>query len=141
MKVIVVSGAHSKTGKTALARALCGLLHGAVRIKIGHGTAKQGDDGFFYHAGIPFETIAARHSSAGYLVIESNSILKQIVPDCTIYLSADNPKPSAIQAREKADILRGEFLSEEKVLQLAKRLRCGEATVRRIAGLANARVK
>ena len=141
MKVIVVSGARSKIGKTALSRALCGLLPGAVRIKIGHGTAKQGDDGFFYHAGTLFKTIAAEHGSASYLVIESNSILKQIVPDCTIYLPADNPKPSAIPAREKADILRGEFLSEEKVLQLEKRLGCGEATIRRIAELANARVE
>ena len=125
MKTIVVSGARSKTGKTELARALCGLLPGAVRIKIGHGTVKPGDDGFFYHTGTRFSTIAAEHGSAGYLVIESNSILEQVVPDCAIYLSADNPKPSAIMAREKADIARGEFLPEEKVFQLAQRLGCG----------------
>jgi hypothetical protein len=141
MKVIVVSGARSKVGKTELTRALCGQLPGAVRIKIGHGSAKQGGDGFFYHSGTLFETIAAEHGSAVYLVIESNSILKQIVPDCTIYLSSDNPKPSAIMAREKADILRGELLPGKKVLQLAKRLKCGEKTVRKIAALANARLE
>jgi hypothetical protein len=141
MKTIVVSGARSKTGKTALARALSGLLPDAVRIKIGHGIPKQGNDGFYYPMGIPFETIVAEHGSAGYCVIESNSILKQIVPDCTIYLSADNPKPSAILAREKADIVRGVLLPDKKVLQLAKRLRCDEKTVRKIAGLANARLE
>lgn len=138
MKVIVVSGARSNTGKTRLAREVCRLLPSAVRIKIGHGIRKEGDDGYFYPAGTSFETIAARHNGAGYLVIESNSILKHIVPDCTIYLAADDPKPSAAMARERADVLRGEALTNEKISHLAQRLGCCEATVMTIAGLAGA---
>ena len=50
MKVIVVAGARSKIGKTHLARALCDLLPGAVRIKIGHHERKKNavDDGYLY---------------------------------------------------------------------------------------------
>jgi hypothetical protein len=138
MKVIVVSGAHSNVGKTQLSRALTGLLPGAVRIKIGHGERKSNEDGFYYHLGTGFSTVTADHSDARYLIIESNSILKEITPDCAIYLRAENPKPSADIALKKADIIRGEPVPDSKISILAKRLECSEDIIRKIAELAGA---
>jgi len=138
MKVIVVSGAHSNIGKTHLSRALAKLLPGAVRIKIGHGEVKPVDDGHFYHFGTGFTTIAAEHGDAHYLIIESNSILKEITPECAIYLPDENSKPSAEIAIKKADIIRGETVSKEKISLLSKRLECNETIVRKIAELSGA---
>ncbi len=138
MKVIVVSGAHSNVGKTHLARALRDLLPGAVRIKIGHHARKPGGDGYYYGMGTGFSAIAAEHADAGYLVIESNTILKEITPDCTIYLSAEDPKPSAEIAVKKADIIRGEPISASTISAIAERLNCDESSMRRIAELAGA---
>jgi hypothetical protein len=139
MKVIVVSGAHSNIGKTYLSRALCKLLPGAVRIKIGHNARKPGyDDGYLYHMGTSFATIAAEHSSARFLVIESNSILEEITPECAIYLPDENPKPSSEIAIKKADIIRGEYVPESRISLIAKRLECDEAVILKILELSGA---
>jgi hypothetical protein len=138
MKVVVVSGAHSNVGKTQLARALRDLLPGAVRIKIGHQTRKPGGDGYYYHIGTSFSAIAAEHSNAHFLVIESNRILEEITPDCAIYLPAENPKPSAEIAVKKADIIRGEPVPVSKISVLAKRLECDETVIRKIIELSGA---
>ncbi|MBN2402953.1 MAG: hypothetical protein JXN64_11200 [Spirochaetes bacterium] len=138
MKVIVVSGAHSNVGKTQLARALRDLLPGAVRIKIGHHARKPGGDGYYYHMGTRFSAIAAEHRNARFLVIESNSILEEITPDCVIYLQAEDPKPSAEVAVNKADIIRGEPVTDAKISELSERLECDETTVRKIAELSGA---
>jgi hypothetical protein len=139
MKVIVVSGARSNIGKTQLSRALAALLPGAVRIKIGHHAAKPGGDGNLYYMGTGFSTIAAEHSNARFLIIESNRILEEITPECAIYLPADNPKPSAEIAMRKADIIRGESVPASTISVLAKRLGCDETVIRRIVELSGAR--
>ncbi len=139
MKVIVVSGARSSIGKTQLSRALCKLLPGAVRIKIGHHARKPGgDDGYLYYMGTSFSTIAAEHSKARFLIIESNRILEEITPECAIYLPADNPKPSAEIAMKKADIVRGEPVPVSRISVLAKRMECDETVIRRIVELSGA---
>jgi nicotinamide riboside kinase len=138
MKVIVVSGAHSNVGKTKLARELCELLPGAVRIKIGHNERKPGGDDYYYHIGTDFSTIAAEHSDARFLIIESNHILQEITPECTIYLPAENPKPSAQIAEKKADIIRGNPVPAEKISALARRLECDEGIIRKIVELSGA---
>ena len=139
MKVIVVSGARSNIGKTQLSRALCALLPDAVRIKIGHHTRKPGGDGYLYYMGTSFSTIAAEHSNARFLIIESNRILEEITPDCAIYLSADNPKPSAERAVKMADIIRGEPVPASRISVLAKRMGCDESVIRKIVTLSGAR--
>lgn len=138
MKVVVVSGAHSNVGKTQLARALRDLLPGAARIKIGHHARKPGGDGYYYHMGTSFSAIAAEHSDARFLIIESNRILEEIIPDCAIYLSAEDPKPSAEIAIKKADIIRGESVPVSKLSVLAKRLECDETVIRKIVALSGA---
>ena len=138
MKVIVVSGAHSNVGKTQLARALLDLLPGAARIKIGHHERKPGGDEYYYHMGTGFSTIAAEHSNASFLIIESNHILDEITPECVIYLRAENPKPSAEIAVKKADIIRGEPVPSSKISVLAKRLECDESVIRKIVELSGA---
>ena len=138
MKVIVVSGATSNVGKTYLSRALCELLPGAVRIKIGHHPQKPDVDGFFYNMGTGFSTVVAEHGSADFLVIESNSILEEITPDCAIYLPADNAKPSAEIAIKKADIIRGEHVPASKISAIAERMECDEIIIRKIVELAGA---
>ena len=140
MKVVVVAGARSKIGKTHLARALCNLLPGAVRIKIGHHERKKNavDDGYLYPMGTGFARIASDHPDADFLIIESNGILEEINPDCTIYLPADDPKPSAAIAMEKADIIRGTRVPAITISLLAKRLECDESLVEEIVKLSNA---
>jgi hypothetical protein len=142
MKVIVVSGARSHVGKTHLARALCKLLPGAVRIKIGHQEHKnkEGEDDYLYPMGTPFPRIAADHADAAFLVIESNSVLEEITPDCAIYLPADDAKPSAAIARRKADIIRGEGVPASEVALLAGRLGCDASVVEKIVKLSGASV-
>jgi len=135
MKVIVVSGARSNVGKTHLSRALCRLFSGAVRIKIGHHARKPDKDDNLYPIGTSFSTIAAEHRDAPFLIIESNRILEEITPECAIYLPADDSKPSARIAIEKADIIRGEPVPDSRVLELADRMECDEATIRSMIDL------
>jgi hypothetical protein len=138
VKVIVVSGARSNVGKTSLARALLGLLPGAVRVKVGHHASQPGGDDHLYSRGTGFAAIAAAHSDAPYLIIESNSILEEITPECAIYLQADDAKPSAEIAIKKADIIRGTPVGAAKIALLAKRLECDETVIRKIVQLSGA---
>ena len=135
MKVIVVSGARSNVGKTQLSRALCRLLPGSVRVKIGHHPWKPGGDDHLYPMGTSFSAIVTEHSTARFLIIESNRILEEITPECAIYLPAENPKPSAETAMKKADIIRGKGIPASKIAVLAKRMECDEAVIRAIAEL------
>jgi hypothetical protein len=138
VKTIVVSGAHSNVGKTQLAEGLCRLLPGAVHVKIGHGEEKRDMGNVFYHVGTPFYVIADENRGAGYLVIESNTILREIKPDCAIYLPGGEPKLSAEEAAEKADIIRGERVGRGTVAQLARDLAIDEGTVVQMILLAGA---
>ena len=133
-----MSGARSNVGKTHVARAVERLLPGSVRVKIGHHARKPEGDPNLYPMGTGFSTIASEHGEADFLIIESNRILEEITPECVIYLAADNPKPSAEIAAGKADITRGQPVTESKIADLAGRLGCGEDTIRRIAQLAGA---
>jgi len=132
MKVIVVSGARSNVGKTHLSRALCRLLPGAVHVKIGHHARKPGRDANLYPLETGFSSIAAEHTGARFLIIESNRILEEITPECAIYLPAENAKPSAEIAMKKADIIRGEPVPASTISLLATRMECDEAVIRRI---------
>ena len=107
MKTIVISGARSNVGKTTLAEEIRQLLPGSVRVKLGHGELKEDMDDVFYHAGTPYERIKEENPHADFLIIESNRILEEIEPDITIYLPADDPKPSAALAETRADLIRG----------------------------------
>ena len=138
MKTIVVSGAHSNVGKTKLARRLCGLLPGALHVKIGHGEEKKGMDNLFFHVGTPFPVIEKEIRHARYAVIESNRVLDELVPDCVIYLPGESPKPTAAGARERADIVRGEPVARETIDDLAGRLGLDEAKVLEIIAYAGA---
>ncbi len=138
MKVIVISGASSKVGKTTLALGLQNLLEGAVAVKIGHGKRRDDLRNHFYEAGTPFHIIRESHPDARWLIVESNSILREIQPDLTIYLDGDNPKPSAEYARSRADIVSGRRLSKETIAALATRLEIPVDLMQRIARLARA---
>ena len=122
MKVIVISGASSRVGKTTLALGLQHVLAGAEVVKIGHGPRKAGIGNHFYEWGTPFETIQKNHADARWLLIESNSILREIQPDLVIYLEGPHPKPSAQEARRRADIVSGIDVSDEDAARLAARL-------------------
>ena len=122
MKVIVISGASSKVGKTTLAWGLQRVLEGAEVVKIGHGKRKPEIENHFYELGTPFRTIQENHADARWLLIESNSILREIQPDLAIYLEGRNPKPSAEDARRRADVVSGRDVSDENVAVLAARL-------------------
>ncbi len=139
MKTLVVSGAHSNVGKTTLAQRLGAMLPGALVVKIGHGEAKSGEPGRFYRVGTPFERILADAPDAPYLVIESNSILRELTPDCALFLSSDKPKPSAGPALAAADVISGTRTPESTVRRLAQGLELPTKTVRRIVWLAGSR--
>lgn len=139
MKVIVISGASSKVGKTTLAGSLRRLLEGAQVVKIGHGPRKPGLSNHFYESGTPFPTIRANHAGAAWLIVESNSILREIEPDLVIYLEGENPKPSARYARDRADLVSGRPLDDDTVAALATRLEIPAELMRKIACRAGAK--
>lgn len=120
--MIVISGASSRVGKTTLALGLQRVLPGAQVVKIGHGPRKARIDNHFYEVGTPFSTIQKDHADIRWLVIESNSILREIQPDLVIYLEGSHPKPSAAEARRRADIVSGRKVTDEDAARLATRL-------------------
>jgi len=138
MKVIVISGASSKVGKTTLAGRLRHMLEGAEVVKIGHGRRKPGIPNHFYPSGTPFQTIRQNHSDAPWLIVESNSILHEVEPDLVIYLEGEHPKPSAQYARDRADIVSGRLIEKDAVAALATRLGVSTELVRKIAHEARA---
>ncbi len=135
MKTIVISGAKSNIGKTTLAEGICRLLPGSVRVKLGHGELKESEDNVFYPAGTPFERIKADNPKADFLIIESNRILEEIEPDLTVYLPAEDPKPSAALAEAKADLIRGCEVRGELVELVKDRLGVGTLTAVEIVRL------
>lgn len=139
MKTLVISGAHSNVGKTTLALTLHELLPGSVVVKIGHAPAKTEKAGGYYHSGTPYAQIAARHADAEYLIIESNQILDQLTPECTIYLGGKAPKPSAVRAVARADIIRGQLIAAGTLTMIARRLGISLGTTRKLVWLAGAR--
>ncbi len=136
MKTIVISGASSKVGKTTLAGKVCGILPGAVHVKIGHGAIKPGMGNIFYPHGTGFERIEAENRGTPFLVIESNGILREIDPDLAIYLPGGSPKPSAAEAAEKADIVGGEPIARSAMIKIADRLGVAVETASAIAAAA-----
>ena len=139
MKVIVISGASSKVGKTTLAKSLGCLLEGAEVVKVGHGQRKPGIENHFYESGTPFRIIRENHSGATWLIVESNSVLHEIEPDLVIYLEGESPKPSAQYARDRADIISGRPVDKDAVAALAARLGVSTELVRKIARQAGAK--
>ncbi len=138
MKTIVISGAHSNVGKSALAKRLSSILHDSVHVKIGHGRVKKGMSNLFYPEGTPFGEIAAECGGRSYLIIESNRVLREIAPDLVIFLTGGFPKPTAIEARFQADIIRGETVVGGKIEEIGARLGLGNETVLEIVKLAGA---
>ncbi len=138
MKVIVISGASSKVGKTTLAGNLQRMLAGAEVVKIGHGRRKPDVPNHFYAFGTPFQTIRENHSEATWLIVESNSILREMEPDLVIYLEGENPKPSAQYARNRADIISGTSIDRDALAAMALRLGISTELMRNIAHQAGA---
>lgn len=136
MRTIVVSGARSGVGKTSLARRICSILPGALHVKIGHGRKKRGMGNLFYETGTPPGPILEENAGIPFLVIESNTILRDLEPDLAIYIPADDPKPSASLAAEKADIVRGETGEEDAAALAASRLGIDGESARRLAEVA-----
>jgi len=123
MKTIVISGSHSEVGKTSLGKKIRSFLANSVFVKIGTGTPKPGSDVPLYPAGTSFEEIANDHADAGFCIIESNSIVKELTPDLLIFLPGDGEeKESAVLPREKADITRGEKVTCPQARKLAASL-------------------
>jgi molybdopterin-guanine dinucleotide biosynthesis protein A len=139
MKTVVISGSRSNVGKTTLARYLCGIIPDSIKIKLGHGEVKPDGEPHFYNTEISYRDILMNHSDAACLIIESNRILRELKPDCAIFLEADNPKPSSAATKEKADIVSGTRISPEKIEEIAGRLEIGKNIVRRMAWLSGAR--
>jgi molybdopterin-guanine dinucleotide biosynthesis protein A len=139
MKTIVISGARSGVGKTTLAKEVARMIPGSVFVKIGHHGKHPTNADVLYGRDATFQQIHDRHADAACLIIESNTILYEMTPDCVVYLSGDNAKPSARIAKEKADIIRGQRVDDATISALSARLELDAATMRRIAWLAGAR--
>lgn len=122
MKTIVIAGAQSNIGKTAVAKKICSLLPNSIFIKLGKGNPDKIKNDIFYNVGTSVDILFEDHNDKDWLIIESNQILKEFQPDCVVYLTGDNPKPSAQMAREKADIIRGRKIEPETINKLAEHL-------------------
>jgi molybdopterin-guanine dinucleotide biosynthesis protein A len=139
MKTIVVSGARSEVGKTTLAKELVALLPGSAFVKIGHHPKNNSKGDLLYPMGTSFRELCLRHGDSSYLIIESNSILNEVSPDCAIFLDAENPKPSAAMAKKKANLISGKCADAATIKALSGRLGIDVITMRRIAWLSGAR--
>lgn len=139
MKTIVVTGAQAKVGKTTLALKLREVVPEAEVVKIGHGKVKPDMPNHFYPHDTPWAQIREKHRQAQWLVIESNSILKELKPDLAIFLEGEEYKPSARLAKEKADIISGQLVDSNRTAAWARHLGLREEAVRRIIWLAGAR--
>jgi len=138
--VIVISGASSNVGKTTVARRLQAVLEGAILVKIGHGVHCPEIPDILYPLGTSFGTIRRHHRKAKWLLIESNAILLEIQPDLLIYMDGPNPKPSAKEARVRADIVSGQHVDRDSLSTLAARLGIGEDLMGRIVTIVGGRV-
>ncbi|MFC1586225.1 molybdenum cofactor guanylyltransferase [Fibrobacterota bacterium] len=138
-KTIVIAGARSRIGKTTLALRIHDLLEGSEVIKLGHGRIKPEMPNHFYEYGTSFETIKQKHLGTKWLIIESNSIRKEINPDVTIFLDGEGSKPSAQFAREHADIISGTLIKPAIAEALARRLEISGNLVHEIIWLSGAR--
>lgn len=139
MKTIVIAGAESGVGKTTLAREIRDLIPGVQVAKIGHGQRKPGKEPAFYPCGTPFVFLAECHAGATILVVESNSIIREMQPDMLIFLSGKTTKPSAIPAKKQADIVSGTLVTKHRLEILSRRLDLGVEVIRKIAWLAGVR--
>jgi len=139
MKTIIISGACSSVGKTTLANALGKLLPGAVIVKIGCGPRKEGKCPNFYPFGTTFAEIAKRHADAAFLIVESNSVAGQVVPDLQVFLNGPEMKTSAYAARNAAHLESGKPVMPGHLAGLAKRLGVDTDVMIRIAWLAGSR--
>ena len=139
MKVIVVSGAHSKIGKTTLAHQIRELIPGSQFIKIGSHSKKEEKDDTIFNNNTSFKIIADQYIDVPYLIIESNGILYEITPECTIYLPGTPAKPSGDIAEKKADIRRGELIDRDTIKKIAKKLDLESSLVKKIIWLSGAR--
>ncbi len=124
MKIITVSGAHSGVGKTTLARKLKGCLPGTTEVvKIGHGRDKMKSEPLFHTIDevLAYMEKLASMDTPAYLIIESNRILRRLVPDLSIYLSSESGTAfetgSAGQAKNKADIRLSKGSTRDQVEQ------------------------
>lgn len=139
MKIITVSGAHSGIGKTTLARELKDCLPGTTEvIKIGHGMDKMKSETLFHTTGEALacmEKLASMDTPA-YLIIESNRILRKLVPDLSIYLTSESgtvfETGSAGRAKKKADIRLSRSSTRDKVEKKLKEKEAFTAEERRI---------
>jgi molybdopterin-guanine dinucleotide biosynthesis protein A len=136
MKTIVVSGACSNIGKTTLAKELSKILPRAEFIKIGTGRKKEHGPDTLYPFGSYFERLKDNHSTAHFLIIESNTILTELKPDLCIYLDGQPEKPSALLAKQRADLRRGFTVPRHKIGSLAQRLDIPVDTMKEICFLA-----
>ncbi|MBD3419742.1 MAG: hypothetical protein GF398_06455 [Chitinivibrionales bacterium] len=138
MKIIAIAGARSGVGKTTLAGRIRTVLPNAVHVKVGSHHPKVAKSTPLYPAKTPVDKIKQEHADAAYLILESNSILNTFDPECVIFLDADNPKPSAGPARERADIIRGHALTSEMIASLSRKLQLPRQTIQKIISMANA---
>jgi hypothetical protein len=141
LKIIVVSGACSGVGKTTLAKGISNLLTDVLTVKIGHHAENIHKTIKLFPMGTSIDTIRQYAGDVTYLIIESNSILKEIIPDCVVYLTGDSLKPSAIRALAMADIVCGEYIDRGKICELALRLSLDISIVRKIAVMAGAKME
>ena len=114
------------------------MLEGAEVVKIGHGKRKPDVPNHFYESGTPFQTIRKNHGSAPWLIVESNSVLREMEPDLVIDLEGENPKPSAQYARDRADIISGRPIDKDAIAALAARLGISTELMQKIAHRAGA---
>ncbi len=141
MKIIVVSGACSGVGKTTLAGGISKLLPDVLTVKIGHHEENALKPIKLFPMGTSIHTICQYAGNVSYLIIESNSILKEILPECVLYLKGDSPKPSASLALTMADIISGEVIDTRKIFELASRLSLDSTLIKKIALLAGAKLE
>lgn len=126
MKIVVISGAGSKVGKTSVLRALKQLLPNSASIKLGRAEEASADkDEMLLPSGSTLcEIKSAIGGEFSYLLVEGNSILKKFSPDLAIFVDGEvkDKRADADLLKAKCDLVAGGKIDCRRAFALAAKL-------------------
>jgi len=127
MKTIIIAGAGSKVGKTTVLRAVGHILSDTAAVKLGGATDKGKEEKLLPSGSSLKDIVKAVGREPAYLVIEGNSILRDIKPELAIFVEGEvaDRRPDADELKARCDLVTGGSVDCRHAFALAGRLGIG----------------
>jgi len=124
MKIIIIAGAGSRVGKTTILRSIQGLFQDSITVKLGRAENKDKQEMLLPSDYSIAEIIRVVGRKPTYLLLEGNTILKNITPDLAIFVDGDpvNRRDDADDLRKKCDLIASKGLDCKQAFILAERI-------------------